>query len=263
MSDAQNIKLKYKRGTCFGCRKCLYCGVDLQQQRCNCDVTKPPTRKNRTANVKFAFTRIFNPDNWMKVQISFIQEKVLKYNYSLDLKKPFNLSLCSRCNNNLSRLVPTKVKKQKISKSTSDLEEIKDLTTSKAPETLESEEDTNSTDSDFEYEFQYGVFIKLNGKLQPAKWYKVTVSEIDEFLAEIHVNVVALTQDESIEACDYNVTFKSEKSSGAGTQLADAQDFKRFCSEYCKLSQKNVNMGIFITIKSQDLNKKKRKKVFI
>ena len=123
-----------------------------------------------------------------------------------------------------------------------------------------SDEDTYSANDDDEYEFQYGVFIKLNGKLQPAKWYKVTVSEVDEFLAEIHANVIALTQDESIESYDYHVTFKSEKSNGARIQLADAQDFQKFCSEYCKFSAKNINMGIFITIRSQDLNKKKRKK---
>ena len=36
MADAQSIKLKYKRGTCFGCRKCLYCGVNLQE-KCGID----------------------------------------------------------------------------------------------------------------------------------------------------------------------------------------------------------------------------------
>ena len=186
------------------------------------------------------------------------------------MKKHFNFSLCSRCNSILLRLTSAKAKKSKNLKLTSNLEVHdltimeKEFTFQNSLETSESDENSekdicsaNDDDGDIEYEFQYGVFIKLDGKLQPAKWYKVTVSEVNEFLAEIHANVVGL---ESIEACDYHVIFKSEKSNGAGIQLADAQDFQKFCSEYCKFSAKNINMGIFITIKSQDLNKKKRKK---
>ena len=95
MADTQGgIKLRYKRGTCFGCQKCLYCGVDLQQQKCKCKTSMIPNKKNRTTAVKYAFTRIFSPD-WTKDKISFIQEKVLKYNYSINLKNTFNFSLCS------------------------------------------------------------------------------------------------------------------------------------------------------------------------
>ncbi|PKC53571.1 hypothetical protein RhiirA1_543156 [Rhizophagus irregularis] len=282
MADTQGIKLRYKRGTCFGCQKCLYCGVDLQQQKCKCKTSTIPNKKNRTTAVKYAFTRIFSPD-WTKDKFSFIQEKALKYNYSINLKNTFNLSLCSKCNNTLSRLTPKNSKNIKsivkptetlpnleVSQNTQLKPEVCDLTildgasTQNSLETLESdknsEDNAYSADDDFEYEFQYGIFIKLDGKLQPAKWYKVVVSGIDEFLAEIHTNVVTLTQKESIEACDYHVAFKSEKALGAGTQLVDAQDFQKFCLDYSKFKKRNTNMGIFITIKSQDLNKNKRKK---
>src|SRR5688500_18746251 len=57
-------------------------------------------KKNRTAAVKYAYTRIFNPD-WAKEKISFIQNIVSKYNYSTSLKETFNFSLCSRCNSTL------------------------------------------------------------------------------------------------------------------------------------------------------------------
>ncbi|CAG8692326.1 1863_t:CDS:2, partial [Racocetra persica] len=63
MADALDTKLIYKRGTCFSCRKCLYCGVDLQTQKCKCDITKLPHRVNRTEAVKYVYTRIFTP-NW-------------------------------------------------------------------------------------------------------------------------------------------------------------------------------------------------------
>ncbi|PKK69192.1 hypothetical protein RhiirC2_781317 [Rhizophagus irregularis] len=260
MADTQGIKLRYKRGTCFGCQKCLYCGVDLQQQKCKCKTSTIPNKKNRTTAV--------NPD-WTKDKFSFIQEKALKYNYSINLKNTFNLSLCSKCNNTLSRLTPKNSKNIKsivkptetlpnleVSQNTQLKPEVYDLTildgasTQNSLETLESdknsEDNAYSADDDFEYEFQYGIFIKLDGKLQPAKWYKVVVSGIDEFLAEIHTNVVTLTQKESIEACDYHVAFKSEKALGAGTQLVDAQDFQKFCLDYFKFKKRNTNMGIFI-----------------
>ncbi|POG71257.1 hypothetical protein GLOIN_2v1775009 [Rhizophagus irregularis DAOM 181602=DAOM 197198] len=279
MADTQGIKLRYKRGTCFGCQKCLYCGVDLQQQKCKCKTSTIPNKKNRTTAVKYAFTLIFSPD-WTKDKFSFIQEKALKYNYLINLKNTFNLSLCSKCNNTLSRLTPKNSKNIKsivkptetlpnleVSQNTQSKPERQILdgaSTQNSLETLESdknsEDNAYSADDDFEYEFQYGIFIKLDGKLQPAKWYKVVVSGIDEFLAEIHTNVVTLTQNESIEACDYHVAFKSEKALGAGTQLVDAQDFQKFCLDYSKFKKRNTNMGIFITIKSQDLNKNKRKK---
>ena len=71
MADTQGgIKLRYKRGTCFGCQKCLYCGVDLQQQKCKCKTSMIPNKKNWTTAVKYAFTRIFSPD-WTKDKISF------------------------------------------------------------------------------------------------------------------------------------------------------------------------------------------------
>ncbi|CAG8808862.1 316_t:CDS:1, partial [Dentiscutata erythropus] len=72
-------------------------------------------------------------------------------------------------------------------------------------------------EKDFEYKFHYGIFIKLDEKFLPTKWYKITISEVDKFLAEIHNNVITLTKNKSIEACDYNVTFKSEKAAEAGT----------------------------------------------
>jgi hypothetical protein len=278
MADAQNTKLKYKRGTCFGCRKCLYCGIDLQQQKCKCTLTKPPHRNNRTDAVKYAYTRIFNP-NWTEDQVSFIQEKVSKYTYSITLNKAFNLSLCSRCNSILSRLKTKKIKNsdlmetETLSETSQDIKlepEVYDLTVTEtesifqnSSETFESDENNEEksyfTDDDFEYEFQYGIFIKLDGKFQPTKWYKIIVSEIDELLAKIHANVIALIKDDSIEACDYSVTFKSEKALGAGTQLVDTQDFQKFCLDYHRFSARNINMEIFITINSQYSKKNKGK----
>ncbi|CAG8731612.1 27569_t:CDS:2, partial [Dentiscutata erythropus] len=201
-----------------------------------------------------------------------------------NLKEAFNFSLCSRCNNGLLKLASTKKKSpsnsaKKMNKKSSKkikLEpEICDLTIAEDESFYDSadyhdsdeisEEDIYNiediyAEKDYEYEIHYGVFIKLDGKFLPTKWYKATISEIDEFLLEIHTNVIALTKNEMIEASDYNVTFKGEKAMGAGTQLVDEQDFQKFCSEYHRLSARKVNMEVFITINSQNLAKSKHKK---
>ncbi|CAG8614516.1 32706_t:CDS:2, partial [Racocetra persica] len=84
MADVQETKLKYRRGTCFS---------------------------NRTAAVKNAFTRLFNP-NWVKEQVDYVRQKIAFYNYSLSTRESFSFSLCSRCNSSLLRL-SSKAKKLK------------------------------------------------------------------------------------------------------------------------------------------------------
>jgi len=54
-------KEKYKIGVCFGCQKCLYCGINLKKDICKCRKTVKPTRTNRTVQVKTAYLRMFNP----------------------------------------------------------------------------------------------------------------------------------------------------------------------------------------------------------
>ncbi|CAG8793012.1 25419_t:CDS:1, partial [Racocetra persica] len=70
--------------------------------------------------VKYAYTRIFTP-NWTADQVSFVQDKISQYNYSITLKDSFSLSLCSRCNNGLLRLNLAKKKSFVKSKFTSNL----------------------------------------------------------------------------------------------------------------------------------------------
>jgi len=80
MVDIQETKLKYRRGICFSCRKCLYCGIDLQQNICNCNLSDAPHRVNLTAAVKNEFTRLFNP-NWVKEQIDYVRQKISLYTH--------------------------------------------------------------------------------------------------------------------------------------------------------------------------------------
>ncbi|CAG8702248.1 16434_t:CDS:2 [Cetraspora pellucida] len=126
--------------------------------------------------------------------------------------------------------------------------------------TFKSDEKRISSDNkDVEHEYNYGVFIKLENVISlPAKWYTVKVSAVDELLSEIHSNIETLIK-KSIEASDYRVAFKPEKGAGAGTQLMDAQDFKKFQMDYNKYTLKNISMVFLITFIGTSLNLTRKK----
>ncbi|RHZ77090.1 hypothetical protein Glove_186g93 [Diversispora epigaea] len=237
-------KLIYQRGTCFGCRKCLYCAVDLQKTKCKCDLNLLPSKSNRTEAVKYAFMRSFEP-SWTQVKLKFIQDKITEYNYKLNFNKSFKFSLCGKCNSILVKLNLPKSKPKTDSNtsiSSIDLSTNSNMSISRD----NSEENllhlTNDTttfttidlddefsDDENEFEISFKIFIKLvDGTSIPAKWYKETIASIDEFLYIIHEKVIRLLSDDTIEASNYRVAFKGERASGAGTQLVDAQDFINF-----------------------------------
>ncbi|CAG8605993.1 24701_t:CDS:2 [Dentiscutata erythropus] len=244
MADFQETKLKYRRGTCFSCRKCMYCGIDLRQEKCNCNLSNVPHKSNRTDAVKYAFTRVFNP-NWIKEKVEFVQQRIEHYNYLLSAKEAFNFTLCARCNSILLRL-SSKVKKLKASSSSTldnDIDNSSELETcdltiasgaSESEEKLdwnpnekeyheekyEPNDDESLSGEEVEYEYNYGVFIKFeNGTSLPAKWYTAKVSMVDELLSEIHINIETLMGKKPVDPNDYHIAFKSEKAAGAGTQL--------------------------------------------
>ena len=86
----------YKIGTCFRCQKCLYCGIDLKVEICNCKKTVKPSRKNWTELVKNAFSRVFDSTSNPK-QFDFIKIKNESFAYGYDLAKSFQFSFCSTC----------------------------------------------------------------------------------------------------------------------------------------------------------------------
>ncbi|CAG8668279.1 12351_t:CDS:2, partial [Racocetra fulgida] len=91
-----------------------------------------------------------------------------------------------------------------------------------------------------EFEINYKLFIKTaKGISIPAKWFKESVSTIDEFLSSIHKKIIILTKDDTLLPADYNVAFKAPKETSAGTQLSDAQDFIKFKAECLKLAAKS------------------------
>ena len=80
MADALDTKLIYKRGTCFSCRKCLYCAVYLQTQKFKCDITKPLIE---AIELKLSNMRIheFLRPIGQKIKFLLLEKNILHYNY--------------------------------------------------------------------------------------------------------------------------------------------------------------------------------------
>lgn len=281
----------YKIGTCFGCQKCLYCGIDLKVGVCNCKKIVKPSRKNRTDLVKNAYSRVFDPTSNPK-QFEFIKIKNESFGYGFNLAKSFQFSFCSTCNSSYQRLSDKKSKSnnssQKIHTSNIpqlpqlekqieiiDLEitasEISHETTILPNDSLfysrsnhNNSEIVNEDNVELELEINYKLSIKqADGTSLPAKNYSATISELDEFLLEIQNNITTLIKNEKIDANDYDVSFKSEKAQGAGTLLADMRDFANFKSEYIKLVAIKKVMLIIVTMKKKEklVDAKRKKKV--
>ncbi|CAG8760194.1 10064_t:CDS:2, partial [Racocetra fulgida] len=107
----------------------------------------------------------------------------------------------------------------------------------------------------------YKLFVKTaDGVSLPAKWFKESVSTVDEFLLSIHDKILLITKDNNIMPNEYSVTFKTQRETGAGTQLVDEQDFIKFKSEYTKLAARKSDIGIYVTIVRQSTQNKRKKK---
>src|ERR1043165_810207 len=220
MGDAENTKLIYKLGTCFGCRKCLYCSFYLDQNKCKCPHEEKPTKNNRTPQVQNAYTRNYNP-TWPKVKLEYIQQRINKYNYQITLKKGLGTSWCSSCNSAFGRLkasVITKIPNIKKSKEPifTPLEInnlIIETSHSSFIEDNFSESDIKSDSefesiksSDNEFEIDYRLFIKkADGNSVPAKCYIVKVLAIDDLLDNIRENVITLLENELVDPSDYTI----------------------------------------------------------
>ncbi|POG76542.1 hypothetical protein GLOIN_2v1768935 [Rhizophagus irregularis DAOM 181602=DAOM 197198] len=170
------VKKKYKIGTCFGCQKCLYCGIDLEK-----DISFDPI----TSNPK---------------QFDFVKNKNEHFQYGYDLTKSIQFSLC------------TKSETTEVIDLETGSSEVSTVTQSKSKHN----DSENDDDDELEMEIDYKLVIKqADGSALPAKNYSVTISELDEFLLAIQNNITALLKDDEINANDYNISFKSEKAQGA------------------------------------------------
>ncbi|CAB5363447.1 unnamed protein product [Rhizophagus irregularis] len=104
-------------------------------------------------------------------------------------------------------------------------------------------------------EYLIGICLG-SGPSLPSKWLEIETLSLDDILADIHHYVRKLTGNREIMHSDYSVSFKPKKSGGAGAQLEDIQDYKKFLSDYKKLVDKKKNMSIIVSLKKKRQKRK-------
>ncbi len=286
--------VEYNIGTCYGCRKCMYCGYDLNVKECDCNKTVKPNKKNRTEKVPYAFTRNFE-QNITLHRKAFIQEKKELYSYDSNLERKFSFALCSICNNVYQKLYePKSTTKKSVSSPVIDpkllhteefinpqpkglinyqLEEFIDLQSEefifdqKCSSILRSKEFDNLQSSKKNEEMQEQqisftlVVKKADGKLLPGKWLTLNVSTFKKFAIQIQKFVGITVGVNDIDQKEYSLAFKSAKSNGGGLELSDSKDFEKFQNEYEKLYKLQKEIVVVAQMKQKINKKKKRKQV--
>jgi hypothetical protein len=246
--------MEYLIGTCLGCKKCLYCGSELsiRKKTCLCNKTIKPNKNNRTERVKVAYSRNSTPDLPPK-QLEYIQESISQFGYSLDTSTKFKFTFCSTCNSTFQRKKSASDSKNTTQKhNSSENNSVNNASINKL-EIIDLEE--------AEKAISFNLSIKLpNNTTLPSKWMEIEVLSLDDILADVHYYVKKLAGDDEIMHSDYLVTFKPEKFTGSGTQLVDMHDYKKFLSDYKKLSDSNKNMTIMVSLKKKEKKEKQSKK---
>ncbi len=256
----------YILGLCFFCQECLHCNKDCSYRVCKCNKQKkkaPPEIKK--GQKRKYYSRIFQPNNsYNSWQINELKNKNEYYGYDIDFSEVFNLSLCSKCHSKFNRLgkkasniqiettsssstkVPSLSSSTKMSSSASS---TKSSVLSLQDEELDIDFLTNETSL---VELKFKLIIKFfDGKSYPAKWEHILTKDFYDFKNKLESLVQVQLEDQIIFQEDYITSYKYEKESGLGTQLANAKDWTEFLKEYEYTASGKKILVIIITIKKK------------
>ena len=88
----------YLPGTCYTCKKCLYCFKNLQVETCKCKKTIKPKRKSKPKSGQPIYPRLFKPSQCLSVANKFLFSANTKFQYNSDFDREFSFTFCSTCN---------------------------------------------------------------------------------------------------------------------------------------------------------------------
>ena len=114
----------------------------------------------------------------------------------------------------------------------------------------QSEKYAESLASEFlSFEIKFKLILKFSdGKCYPAKWEFIMVEDFYDFKNGLENLVQTQLEDQVILQDDYIISYKYEKESGLGTQLASTRDWDQFLEEYASSKKALI---IIITMKKK------------
>ncbi|RIB22579.1 hypothetical protein C2G38_2173660 [Gigaspora rosea] len=231
MADTQETKLKYHQGTCFNYKRtsgicppkiALYnYSLSLKEAfsfslcfRCNSTLLKLSSKAKKSKAISsFVKTKAITSS----VKSKAISNSVVTTTDNLSKLESYDFTIP------VNNTIEFEEKDKKVIAETNIM--IMNLLRKEGYarnkyDDYEHSNDELLSDKKKEYEYNYGIFIKIeNSTAFPAKWYTSKIFTVDELLSEIHQNIEVLTKRNPIEP---------------GT-------------DYWKYTSKNINMAFFIT----------------
>ncbi|CAB4400342.1 unnamed protein product [Rhizophagus irregularis] len=280
---------KYLIGLCFLCQECLYCSKNCSNRGCRCRNNKEVTPEHKKRQPRKYYSRAFQPKNSIKsYQLDELKRANEDYGYKINFSKEFNFSLCTKCHNKYNRLGKKVDKNQEeeieiimdaddpFPLEIADTSTLRNISPSLSSINISGTADTNTSQNfssrpssepnekymdslasePLSFEIKFKLILKFSdGKCYPAKWEFITVEDFYEFKNGLENLIQLQLEDQVIFQDDYIISYKHEKGSGLGTQLASTRDWKEFLKEYnCITSNKKV-LVIIITMKKKLTNK--------
>ncbi|CAB4437861.1 unnamed protein product [Rhizophagus irregularis] len=281
---------KYLIGLCFLCQECLYCSKNCSNRGCRCRNNKEVTPEHKKRQPRKYYSCAFQPKNSIKsYQLDELKRANEDYGYKMDFSKEFNFSLCTKCHNKYNRLGKKVDKNQEeeieiimdaddpFPLEIADTSTLRNISPSLSSINISGTADTNTSQNfssrpssepnekyvdslasePLSFEIKFKLILKFSdGKCYPAKWEFITVEDFYEFKNGLENLIQLQLEDQVIFQDDYIISYKHEKGSGLGTQLASTRDWEEFLKEYnCITSNKKV-LVIIITMKKKLTNKR-------
>ncbi len=239
----------YQIGTCFVCQLCMYCGINLTLDNCNCDKNIKPTKNNRSRVLYFRIL-IYKPDKVHETTKSTLLYSNQKYGYKLNIEIPHNFTLCSACNSQINRDAKAVNKEPK---------KIIVIPSSPTVPTVLPTDDTIFQQS--QIEFKLRMSIKQNKQTLPSVIVSFTLEDPSFINFRNKLETYVCEQVGLIYRDEYNLAYKSSSESGVGTLLDNEEAFDEFLKDYQIMIVGNKKVMILVTLKEPP--KKHSRQVFI
>src|SRR6266513_2667786 len=224
----------YQIGTCFICQLCMYCGIDLTSNNCNCHKTVKPTKKKHTDQVSNYKNLSYKPNKIheeIKKTISFSNQK---YGYKLNMELAHNCILCSACNSQMNRDVKAADKNKKFIIISSPIDDT-------SLQTPLSSIPSNIPSTPSQIEFKLRLSIKQNKKVLPF--------------------VIISFNLENPNFMDFRNKLESYICEQVGLVLSNEDAFDEFLKDYQSITAGNKKVVIIVTFKES--SKRQSHQVFI
>ena len=225
----------YQIGACFLCQLCMYCGINLTLDNCDCNKDTKPTKNNRSRVLYFQ-NLIYKPEKIHEKTKNTLLLSNQKYGYKLDMDLPRNFTLCSACNSQINRDVKVEPKKIIVL----------------------------SDDSSFkqsQIEFRLRMSIKQNKQTFPSVIISFTIENPSFVDFRNKLETYICEQVGLVYQNEYKLAYKSSTESGVGTLIDNEEAFDEFLKDYQTIIVGNKK-GIIIVILKES-SKKHLHQVFI